>query len=322
MASSVTAGSSERAPGAPGTRQVRKAIIPLAGLGTRLLPATKVLQKGMLPLIDRPVVQYVVEEAAAAGLTDITLITGRDQRALEAHFAPAPRLERLLADRGDVDALAALATAPAGMRIGRVSQDEPRGLGDAVLRCASVVGAEPFAILFGDNVLLGPDDLLTRMIAARNRYGGTILALTEVSWSEVSSRGVVAFEPTGDPGVVRITNLVEKPAAADAPSNWIMIGRCVCDPAIFGILRDTRAGYGGEIQLSDALRALAALDEDHGGGVHGVFFHARRLDTGNKQDYVRAIVELASARQDIAGEFLPWLRGYVHALGGGHGQDD
>ena len=221
-----------------------------------------------------------------------------------------------------MDALAALATAPAGTRIGHVSQDQPRGLGDAVLRCASVVGAEPFAILFGDNVLLGPDDLLTRMIAARNTYGGTILALTEVSWSEVSSRGVVAFEPTGDPGVVRITNLVEKPAAADAPSNWIMIGRCVCDPAIFGILRGTPAGHGGEIQLSDALRALAALDQDHGGGVHGVFFAGRRLDTGNKQDYVRAIVELACARQDIAGELVPWLRRRVRAHGAANGQAD
>src|SRR5215467_2253329 len=192
MASSVTAGSSERAPGAPGTRQVHKAIIPLAGLGTRLLPATKVLPKGMLPLIDRPVVQYVVEEAAAAGLADITLITGRDQQALEAHFAPAPTLERLLAERGAIAALAELATVPAGTRIGHVSQDQPRGLGDAVLRCASSVGAEPFAILFGDNVLPVPDDALQRMIAARKTYGGTILALNEVSRSEVSSRVVAA----------------------------------------------------------------------------------------------------------------------------------
>jgi UTP--glucose-1-phosphate uridylyltransferase len=130
----------------------------------------------------------------------------------------------------------------------------------------------------------------------------------------------VAFEPTSDPAVVRITNLVEKPAAADAPSNWIMIGRCVCDPAIFAILRDTPAGHGGEIQLSDALSVLAALDEDSGGGVHGVFFHARRLDTGNKQDYVRAIVELACSRQDIAAAFVPWLRRYVRALDGSQDQ--
>jgi UTP--glucose-1-phosphate uridylyltransferase len=316
MASSVAARPSQRAADAPHGLQVRKAIIPLAGLGTRLLPATKVLAKGMLPLIDKPVVQYVVEEAAAAGLTDIVLISGRDHRALEAHFAPAPRLERLLAERGGMDALAELATLTGATRIGHVSQDQPRGLGDAVLRCASYVGAEPFAILFGDNVLLGPDELLTRMLAARNTYGGTILALKEVSRSEVSSRGVVAFEPTGDPAVVRITKLVEKPCAADAPSNWIMIGRCVCDPAIFQILRDTPAGHGGEIQLSDALSALAVLDAGSGGGVHGVFFHARRLDTGNRQDYVRAIVELACTRQDIAGEFLPWLRQYVRALGG------
>jgi UTP--glucose-1-phosphate uridylyltransferase len=321
MASSVAARRSERAPDAPDGRQVRKAIIPLAGLGTRLLPATKALPKGMLPLIDRPVVQYVVEEAASAGLTDIMLITGRDQHALEAHFAPAPRLERLIAARGETGALAELAKLTGATRIGHVSQDQPLGLGDAVLRCASFVGDEPFAILFGDNVLPRPNELLTRMIAARNVHGGTILALKEVSRSEISSRGVVAFEPTGDPAVARITKLVEKPRAAHAPSNWIMIGRCVCDPAIFEILRDTPAGHGGEIQLSDALSALAVLGED-GGGVRGVFSHARRLDTGNTQDYVRAIVELACTRQDVAGEFLPWLRQYVRALGGGQDGPD
>jgi UTP--glucose-1-phosphate uridylyltransferase len=315
MATPVAARRSARASGAPSGHQVRKAIIPLAGLGTRLLPATKAVPKGMLPLVDTPVVQYIVEEAAAAALTDILLITGADRQAFEAHFGPALELERLLAERGYHDELGELASATSLARIRCVTQDEPRGLGDAVLHGADYVGAEPFAILFGDNVLREPENLLARMIAARSQYGGTILALTEIPRSEVASRGVVAFEPTRDPAVVRITDLVEKPTAEEAPSNWIMIGRCVCDPAIFRILRDTRPGHGGEIQLSDALRTLAALGTDSGGGVHGVLLRGRRLDTGNKQDYLRATVELACSRPDIAGEFLPWLRRYVRELG-------
>lgn len=299
----------------PHRRHVRKAIIPLAGRGTRLLPATKAVPKGMLPLIDKPVVQYVVEEAAATGLTDILLITGRDHQAFSAHFGPVLPVERLLAERGQREAAGDLAGLTRQVRIGLVTQDTPRGLGDAVLLGAGFAGTEPFAILLGDNVLCGAEDLLATMIAARSKYGGTIVALTQAPRSEVASRGVVAFEPTADPAVVRITDVVEKPAPADAPSDWIMIGRCLCDPAIFPILRDTPAGLGGEIQLSDALRTLAALGQDSGGGVHGVFFSGRRLDTGNTHGYVQATVEMACARADIAGEFLPWLRQYVRTLG-------
>ena len=295
----------------PHGHQVRKAVIPLAGLGTRLLPATKAVPKGMLPLIDKPVVQYVVEEAAAAGLRDILLVIGGGQESFGRHFGPAPHL----AERGHREAPGELAGLAGQARISSVTQDVPRGLGDAVLCGASFVGAEPFAILLGDNVLCGSDDLLATMIAARNKYGGTVVALTEVPRPEVTSRAVVAFEPTADPAVVRITDVVEKPSEGDAPSSWIMIGRCICDPTILQVLRDTPAGHGGEIQLSDALRTLAALGQDRGGGVHGVFFRGRRLDTGNTNDYIRATVELACSRPDIAGEFLPWLRRYVRTLG-------
>jgi UTP--glucose-1-phosphate uridylyltransferase len=288
---------------------VRKAVIPLAGLGTRLLPATKAVPKGMLPLIDKPVVQYVAEEAAAAGLSDILLVIGSGQESFGRHFGPAPHLP----GRGHRAAPGELA---GQARISSVTQDVPRGLGDAVLRGAGFTGAEPFAVLLGDNVLLGSGDLLATMIAARNTYGGTIVALTEVPRPEVTSRAVVAFEPTADPAVVRITDVTEKPSAGDAPSSWIMIGRCICDPAILQVLADTPPGSGGEIQLSDALRTLAARGHDHGGGVHGVFYHGRRLDTGNTGDYLRATVELACSRPDIAGEFLPWLRQYARTLGG------
>jgi UTP--glucose-1-phosphate uridylyltransferase len=295
------------------TAAPRTAVIPVAGLGTRLLPATKALPKGMLPLIDRPAVQYVVEEAAAAGLTDVLLVTGQDCGAFMAYFEPADQLERVLAERGHHEVIAEMRAA-SELPVACVQQDAPRGLGDAVLRCAEHVGSEPFAVLFGDNILSHGDDLMAKMLAARKRYGGTILALTEVAPDEASARCVAAFEATDDQGVVRVTDLIEKPDAGDAPSNWIMIGRCVCDPAIFDVLRETPPGLGGEIQLSDALRALARIDPATGGGVHGLLYRGRRFDTGNKQDYLRTTVELACSRPDLADQFLPWLRSYLGTI--------
>src|SRR5215472_9083283 len=296
------------------TAAPRTAIIPVAGLGTRLLPATKALPKGMLPLIDRPAVQYVVEKAAAAGLADVMLVTGADSGAFMAYFDSADQLERVLAERGHGEMIADLRAATE-LPVACIEQDTPRGLGDAVLRCAEHVGTEPFAVLFGDNILSNGDDLLTKLIAARTKYGGTILALTEVAPDEASARCAVAFEATAEQGVVQVTDLVEKPEASAAPSNWIMIGRCVCDPAIFDVLRETPPGLGGEIQLSDALRTLARTDPAAGGGVHGLLYRGRRFDTGNKQDYLRTTVEFACSRPDLADQFLPWLRNYVSAIG-------
>ena len=295
------------------TAAPRTAIIPVAGLGTRLLPATKAVPKGMLPLIDRPAVQYVVQEAAATGLTDVVLVTGADSGAFMAYFESADQLERLLAERGHQEIIAELRAATE-LPVACIEQDAPRGLGDAVLRCAEHVGGEPFAVLFGDNILSDGDDLLTKMIAAWKKYGGTILALTEVAPDEAPARCVVAFEATGDQDVVRVTDLVEKPEASNAPSNWIMIGRCVCDPAIFDVLRVTPPGLGGEIQLSDALATLARTDPAAGGGVHGLLYRGRRFDTGNKQDYLRTTVELACGRPDLADQFLPWLRNYLSSI--------
>lgn len=295
------------------TAAPRTAIIPVAGLGTRLLPATKALPKGMLPLIDKPAVQYVVEEAAAAGLTDVVLVTGPDSAAFMAYFEPADQLEQVLAERGHHEVVAEL-RATYELPVACVTQDAPRGLGDAVLRCAEHVGAEPFAVLFGDNILSYGDDLLTRLIGARTRYGGTILALTEVPPEEAPARCVAAFEATPDEGVVRVTDLVEKPDGSGDRSSWIMIGRCVCDPAIFGVLRETPPGHGGEIQLSDALRTLALADPAAGGGVHGLLYRGRRFDTGNKQDYLRTTVEMACSRPDLADQFLPWLRNYLSSI--------
>jgi UTP--glucose-1-phosphate uridylyltransferase len=305
---------------------VRTGVVPLAGLGTRMLPMTKALAKGMLPVIDMPVVQYIAREAATAGLTRLLLVTGDDQAAFETYFGPAPSLERLLAERGDQESLALIEPADDQPAIAFVRQDVPRGLGDAVLRCAGPAGAAPFAVLLGDNIMRPRDDLLTRLIAARDALGGSIVALAPAAAEGTAARTVAEFEPTADPAIVRVTSLVQRPRGAAAAAEWIMIGRCVCDPAIFPVLRDmTREEQGREgdttpelmpeLQLSDALSRLATMDQAEGGGVHGLLSGGRRFDTGNKQDYLRTTIELACERPDLAASFVPWLRGFLARLG-------
>ena len=309
--------------GRPG---VRTGVVPLAGLGTRMLPMTKALAKGMLPVIDMPVVQYIAHEAAAAGLTRLLLVTGEDQAAFEAYFGSAPCLERVLAGRGDQESLALVEPPTDQPAIAFVRQDVPRGLGDAVLRCAGPAGDGPFAVLLGDNIVRPDDDLLARLIAARDALGGSVVALAPAAAEGTAARTVAEFEPTADPAIVRVTGLVQRPRGAAAAAEWIMIGRCVCDPAIFKVLRDMtreeQAGAGEaapelrpELQLSDALSTLAAMDPAEGGGVHGLLFGGRRFDTGNTQEYLRTTIELACERPDLAGLFVPWLRGFLARLG-------
>ncbi len=296
---------------------VTKAVVPVAGLGTRFLPATKATPKVMLPVVDKPAIQYVVEEAVSAGLRDVVLITGDNQSSIADHFSRATGLEAQLEARGNQRALADV-RAPAELAsVSMVRQDAPRGLGHAVLCAADQVGDEPFAVMLGDDLIDARDDLLTRMIQARQRYGGSIIALMEVPPDQVSAYGCAAFKPTDEADVVAITDLVEKPDPSEAPSNWIIIGRYICDPAIFDVLRETPAGRGGEIQLTDGLRTLAVADRDTvpvGGGVHGVLFRGRRYDTGNKQDFLRTTVEFACARPDLAEDFVPWLREFLDKL--------
>jgi UTP--glucose-1-phosphate uridylyltransferase len=299
------------------TGAVTKAVVPVAGLGTRFLPATKATPKALMPVVDKPAIQYVVEEAAAAGLHDVVLITDDHQEAIAAHFSRDPDLEKALEAKGNDRALADVKAPTELARVSYVRQDQPRGLGHAVLCAADRVGNEPFAVLLGDDLISADEALMAKMIAARQRYGGSIVALMEVPADQISAYGVAAFKPTDEPDIVAVTDLVEKPETSEAPSNWIVIGRYVCDPAIFSVLRQTPPGRGGEIQLTDALRTLAVADRDacaDGGGVHGVLFRGRRFDTGNKQDFLRTTVEFACARPDLAGEFVPWLRDYVSTL--------
>ena len=293
---------------------VTKAVVPAAGLGTRFLPATKATPKEMLPVVDKPAIQYVVEEAVAAGLDDVLLITGRSKRSIEDHFDRAYELEEALTAKGDTAGLAMVRESSDLANVHYVRQGAPLGLGHAVLCAAQHVDGQPFAVLLGDDFIHPEDGLLQRMLDIRAQYGGTVLALMEVGIDQVSNYGYAAIEPTADDDVVTVTDLIEKPAPSDAPSNWIVIGRYVCDPSVFDILRETPPGRGGEIQLTDALKVLAARDRADGGGVHGVLFRGRRYDTGNKIDYLRTLVQFACERPDIAGEFVPWLRKYLDDL--------
>ena len=301
------------------TARVSKAVIPAAGLGTRFVPATKAMPKEMLPVIDTPTIQYVVEEAAAAGLTDVLMVTSRGKTTIEDHFDRNVELEDVLESKGDLTGLERIRSSSEIATMHYVRQPQPLGLGHAVLCGEQHVGNEPFAVLLGDDFIDARDTLLKRMLEARQRYGGSVIALMEVEPEQVSAYGVATIKPTDSADVVAVTDLVEKPAVGDAPSNWIVIGRYVLDPAIFAVLHETKPGRGGEIQLTDALRALARTDRNedshNGGGVHGVLFRGRRYDTGNKMDYLRTQIRFACERPDVAPEFVPWLREYLDGLG-------
>ncbi len=290
---------------------VTKAVIPAAGLGTRFLPVTKAIPKEMLPVVDKPAIQYVVEEAVAAGLRDILMVTGRAKGALEDHFDRAPELEQALKAKGDDERLARIFEPTELATVHYTRQSIPKGLGHAVLCAAHHVGDEPFAVLLGDDFIHPDDPLLRRMIEVRDQFGGSVVALMQVDSDQVSQYGCAAIELTETKDVVTLTDLVEKPAPADAPSNWIIIGRYVCDPAVFGVLQNTPPGRGNEIQLTDALKTLAQMPASDGGGMRGVQFRGRRFDTGNPVDYLRTVIQFALERRDVAPEFLPWLRKYL-----------
>jgi UTP--glucose-1-phosphate uridylyltransferase len=296
--------------------EITKAVVPAAGLGTRFLPATKATPKEMLPIVDTPAIQYVVEEAVSAGLRDVLMITGRGKRSIEDYFDRNKELEEALEAKGDEAGLALIRASSELADMYYVRQGAARGLGHAVLCAAEHVGDVPFAVLLGDDLIDRRDPLLRRMIDVRRRYGGSIVALMEVEPDQVSAYGCAAIKPTDTEDVVVVTDLVEKPSPGEAPSNWIIIGRYVCDPAIFDVLRETPPGRGGEIQLTDALRTLAVDDRrwGDGGGVYGVLFRGRRYDTGNKLDYLRTQIQFACDRPDVAPEFVPWLRSYLDSL--------
>ena len=279
-------------------KSVTKAVIPAAGLGTRFLPATKATPKEMLPVVDRPAIQYVVEEAIRAGLNDVLMITGRNKRALEDHFDRVPVLEQQLAEQGKDALLASVVeTNELGGDLHYVRQGDPKGLGHAVL--------------LGDGLIDEKEDLLARMVEVQERTGGSVVALMEVPREAISAYGAAAIEAVeGEDGFVKITGLVEKPAADEAPSNYAVIGRYVLSSKVFEVLENTAPGRGGEIQLTDALQTLAQ-GEGEGEGVYGVVFSGRRFDTGDKLSYLKANVILAAERPEFGDDLRAWLKDFV-----------
>lgn len=290
--------------------KVRKAVIPAAGLGTRFLPATKAMPKEMLPVVDMPAIQYVVEEAVHAGLTDLLMITGRNKRSLEDHFDRTPALERALEEKGDRTRLEAVKHSSELGPIHYVRQGEAKGLGHAVLCARQHVGDEPFAVLLGDDLIDEHEELLTTMMDVQAKTGGSVIALIEVDPSQISAYGCADISVVEGENYVRVNSLVEKPSVEEAPSNLAVIGRYVLHPDVFGVLEETGPGRGGEIQLTDALQTLAT-DRD-GAGVYGVVFKGRRFDTGDKLSYLKAVITLAAERVEFGEELRAWMKAFVN----------
>lgn len=293
--------------------RARKAVIPVAGLGTRFLPATKAIPKEMLPVVDTPALQYIVEEAVRAGLGEVLMVTGRNKSAIEDHFDRMPEVEAALEAKGDQGRLDAVRRATDLADVHFVRQGTAKGLGHAVLCAAPFVGDEVFAVLLGDDLIDARDHLLERMLEVQAQQGGSVVALLEVGMDDISKYGAVAVAPTDDADVSVITDLVEKPPAEEAPSSLAIIGRYVLAPEIFDALRETKPGAGGEIQLTDAIRALVASGQP----VHGVIFSGRRYDTGDRLDYLKAVVRLACERDDLGQDFREFLMHFTSELGAG-----
>ncbi|HZD17122.1 MAG TPA: UTP--glucose-1-phosphate uridylyltransferase GalU [Actinomycetota bacterium] len=286
--------------------KVRKAVIPAAGLGTRFLPATKAQPKEMLPLIDKPAIQYVVEEAVRCGLTDILIVTGRGKRPIEDHFDRSLELEHFLETKGKFDELKEVREISEMATIHYIRQRDALGLGHAVSVAEDHVGDEAFAVLLGDDIIGEGTPLLSEMLRVHERYGRSVLAAMQVPRQDVNLYGCVEPEFVEEDRLARVLSIVEKPSPEEAPSNLAAIGRYVLTPEIFETLRHQEPGVGGEIQLTDAINVLAQEQ-----AVYAYVFEDGRFDVGNKLDYVKATVELAIDREDIGPDVQRWLTDLV-----------
>jgi UTP--glucose-1-phosphate uridylyltransferase len=287
--------------------KVRKAVFPAAGLGTRFLPATKAQPKEMLPLVDKPLIQYGVEEAIHSGVQNIIIVTGRGKSSIEDHFDVSFELEHLLESRGKKDMLAAVRGISDMIDVSYVRQKEALGLGHAVLRAKELVGNEPFTVVLSDDVIDAEIPCIRQLLDIYDYFGASVLALMEVPKENISAYGVVDAEPVAHNGsrnqLYRIRNMVEKPKAEDAPSNLAIIGRYVLTPEIFSSIEAVQPGSGGEIQLTDGLRHLLRNRP-----IYGLKFEGTRYDAGDKLGFLRATVEFALKRYDLGAPFREYLK--------------
>jgi UTP--glucose-1-phosphate uridylyltransferase len=289
-------------------QKVRKAIIPAAGLGTRFLPATKAQPKEMLPIVDKPTIQYIIEEAVASGIEDIIIVTGRGKRAIEDHFDKSYELEETLAKKGKYDMLEEVQGISKLANIHYIRQKEPLGLGHAISCASRFIGDEPFAVLLGDDIVHSPEKpCLKQLVDVYERYNSSVIGVQEVPQQDVSKYGVISINQNGiEDGVYHINDLVEKPKQEEAPSNYAIMGRYVLRPEIFEILENQKPGAGGEIQLTDAIKTLNQMQM-----VVGYEFDGVRHDVGDKFGFVRATVEFALEREDLKPQVLEYLQGVL-----------
>ena len=284
-------------------KRIKKAVIPAAGYGTRFLPATKATPKEMLPIVDKPTIQYIVEEAKKSGIEDILIISGHGKRAIEDHFDSAPALEAELLKKGKLDMLK-MVQETADINIHYIRQRYMRGLGDAILCAKAFMGDEPFAVLLGDDVVYNPEKpALKQLIDVYEATGGSVLGCQEVPDDKVSAYGIVAGSETDDKRLMRVSDMVEKPALEEAPSHMAVLGRYIIKPQIFSILENSAPGKGGEIQLTDALKVLAKED-----AVYAYNFAGQRYDLGDKLGFLKATVEFALRREDLGASFRAYLK--------------
>lgn len=281
--------------------KIRKAIIPAAGLGTRFLPATKAQPKEMLPIVDKPTLQYIVEEAVNSGIEEILVVTGRNKKSIEDHFDRSIELEFALEEKGKIELLSEVRRISDMVNIHYIRQKEPKGLGHAINCAKSFIGDEPFAILLGDDVVRTEKPCLLQMIEVYEKYQSSILGVQEVPISNVEKYGIVDGEFT-DNGVYKVKDLVEKPSIGNTPSNIAILGRYIVTPEIFNILENTKPGAGGEIQLTDALKELAKKES-----IYAFKFEGKRYDVGNKLGFLEANIEYALERKELRDEFLDYL---------------
>lgn len=281
--------------------KVRKAVIPAAGLGTRFLPATKAQPKEMLPIVDKPTIQYIIEEAVASGIEEILIITGRNKRAIEDHFDKSVELEMDLKSKKKDDLLEIVQNISNMANIYYIRQKEPKGLGHAVLCAKTFVGNEPFAVMLGDDVVDAKKPCLKQMIDIYNEYKTSIIGVQQVPESEVNKYGIIDCKPIED-RVYKVEDLIEKPSAEEAPSNIAILGRYIITPQIFEILESTKPGAGGEIQLTDALKELLKCE-----AMYAYNFEGRRYDVGDKLGFLEATVEFALKRDDLKYQFMNYL---------------
>lgn len=286
--------------------RIRKAVIPAAGFGTRFLPATKATPKEMLPIVDKPTIQYIVEEALASGIEEILIISGHAKRAIEDHFDSAPVLERELEEKGKDDLLA-IVRETADINVHYIRQKKMRGLGDAILCAKSFMAGEPFAVLLGDDVVYadatkGQQPALRQLIDIYDAYGGSVLGCQQVMPEKVSSYGIVAGKEIAGSKLLKVSDMIEKPELSEAPSNIAVLGRYIISPTVFELLEHTAPGKGGEVQLTDALKQLALVEP-----VWAYCFEGKRYDVGDKLGFLKATVEFALRRPDLGGPFRSYL---------------